>query len=68
MYPNMDGSGSDEESEDEVLQLHDVDGYHDAQNDLDAEVDEDFERVLSGGLSESSGHIDSDVFDYKVGL
>ncbi|BBN19325.1 protein MpREN [Marchantia polymorpha subsp. ruderalis] len=66
MYPNMDGSGSDEESEDEVLQLHDVDGYHDAQNDLDAEVDEDFERVLSGGLSESSGHIDSDVFDYKV--
>ncbi|CAM6128714.1 unnamed protein product [Calypogeia fissa] len=65
MYANMDGSGSDEEfEEDGVLGLRDVDGYHDAQNDL--EGDEDFDRVMSGGLSESSGHVESDVFDYKV--
>lgn len=67
MYANMDGSGSDEESEEDgVLGLRDVDGYHDAQNDLDAEADEDFDRVMSGGLSESSGHVETDVYDYKV--
>jgi AcrR family transcriptional regulator len=41
-------------------------GYHDAENDADQEMDEDDERVLSGKLSESSGYAGSDLYDYKV--
>lgn len=41
-------------------------GYHDAENDADPEVDGDPERVLSGKLSESSGYAGSDLYDYKV--
>ncbi|KAL2608815.1 hypothetical protein R1flu_027388 [Riccia fluitans] len=64
----IDALSSDDESmDDEVLTLQDVDpSYHDAPNVLDVEADEDFERVISGGLSGSSGHIDADVFGYKV--
>ncbi|KAJ4790749.1 Rho GTPase activation protein (RhoGAP) with PH domain-containing protein [Rhynchospora pubera] len=42
-------------------------GYHDAENDVDQEMNEgDAERVLSGKLSESSGYAGSDLYDYKV--
>lgn len=72
MYGNMEASGTDgsseEEDDDDTSNLmHDGDGnYHDAPNDLHDEVDEDTERALSGALSESSGNLGSDIFDYKV--
>uniref|UniRef100_A0A0D6QZ37 Rho-GAP domain-containing protein n=1 Tax=Araucaria cunninghamii TaxID=56994 RepID=A0A0D6QZ37_ARACU len=65
MYPQMDDSGTEGSSDDEVLQIRE-DGYHDAQNDLEAELEDDPERVLSGTLSESSGNGGSDLYDYKV--
>ncbi|KAH9321646.1 hypothetical protein KI387_016285 [Taxus chinensis] len=65
MYPQMDDSGSEGSTDDEVLQIRE-DGFHDAQNDLDAELEDDPERVLSGTLSESSGNVGSDLYDYKV--
>lgn len=43
-------------------------GYHDAENEVDPETDDDPERVLSGKLSESSGYAGSDLYDYKVPL
>ncbi|EFJ24423.1 hypothetical protein SELMODRAFT_442380 [Selaginella moellendorffii] len=66
MYPNLEGSESGESSEEEVLQMHETDGYHDAENDLDAQPDEDPERVHSGALSETSSNAGSDTFDYKA--
>lgn len=65
MYPQMEDSGSEGSSDDGVLQLRE-DGYHDAQNDLEAELEDDPDRVLSGTLSESSGNGGSDLYDYKV--
>jgi len=43
-------------------------GFHDAENDVDQEMDDDngAERILSGKLSESSGYAGSDLYDYKV--
>jgi hypothetical protein len=43
-------------------------GFHDAENDVDQEMEDDngVERILSGKLSESSGYADSDLYDYKV--
>ncbi|KAJ1297079.1 hypothetical protein BS78_01G350500 [Paspalum vaginatum] len=43
-------------------------GFHDAENDVDQEVDDDngAERILSGKLSESSGYAGSDLYDYKA--
>jgi hypothetical protein len=72
MYGHMEASVSDASSEDddddEALHvIRNVDaGYHDAANDLHEDIDEDAERALSGTLSESSGNLGSDVFDYKV--
>ncbi|CAK9218966.1 unnamed protein product [Sphagnum troendelagicum] len=72
MYGHMEASASDASSEDddddEALHvIRNVDaGYHDAANDLHEDIDEDAERALSGTLSESSGNLGSDVFDYKV--
>lgn len=60
-----ENSGSEESSDDENLDMKD-NGYHDAENDADPEVDGDPERVLSGKLSESSGYAGSDLYDYKV--
>ncbi|GLJ12541.1 hypothetical protein SUGI_0193210 [Cryptomeria japonica] len=65
MYPQMEDSGSEGSTDDEVLQIRE-DGFHDAQNDLEAELEDDPERVLSGTLSESSGNAGSDLYDYKV--
>lgn len=41
-------------------------GYHDAENEVDQETDDDADRVLSGKLSESSGYAGSDLYEYKV--
>lgn len=41
-------------------------GYHDAENEVDPDTDDDCDRILSGKLSESSGSAASDLYDYKV--
>lgn len=58
-------SGSEESSDDENLDMKD-NGFHDAENEVDPDSDDDRERVLSGKLSESSGSVASDLYDYKV--
>ncbi|KMZ56917.1 Rho GTPase-activating protein [Zostera marina] len=58
-------TASEESSDDGNLDAKE-NGYHDAENDVDQEVDDDTERVLSGKLSESSGYAGSDLYDYKV--
>jgi len=58
-------SGSEESSDDENLDMKD-NGFHDAENEVDPNSDDDRERVLSGKLSESSGSAASDLYDYKV--
>uniref|UniRef100_A0A1D1XKN5 Rho GTPase-activating protein 24 n=1 Tax=Anthurium amnicola TaxID=1678845 RepID=A0A1D1XKN5_9ARAE len=62
---HMEESGSDESTDDGNLEFK-GDGYHDAENDVDPEIDDDCDRVLSGKLSESSGYAGSDLYDYKV--
>lgn len=42
-------------------------GFHDAENDVDQELD-DAERILSGKMSESSACTGSDIYDCKVGM
>ncbi|KAG1331819.1 rho GTPase-activating protein 7 [Cocos nucifera] len=61
----IEDSGSEESTDDGNADVKD-NGYHDAENDVDPEVDDDPERVLSGKLSESSGYAGSDLYDYKV--
>lgn len=61
----MENSGSDDSSDDENMDVKE-NGYHDAENEVDQETDDDGERVLSGKLSESSGYAGSDLYDYKV--
>lgn len=58
-------SGSEESSDDETLDMKE-NGFHDAENEVDPDSDDDHERVLSGKLSESSGSVASDLYDYKV--
>jgi hypothetical protein len=59
-------SGTEEDSTDnENVNVKD-NGYHDAENEVDHETDEDPDRVLSGKLSESSGYGGSDLYDYKA--
>ncbi|WMV55617.1 hypothetical protein MTR67_049002 [Solanum verrucosum] len=60
-------SGSEESSDDENLDMKD-NGFHDAENEVDPNSDDDRERVLSGKLSESSGSAASDLYDYKYTL
>ncbi|KAM3324345.1 Rho GTPase-activating protein 7 [Capsicum baccatum] len=57
-------SGSEESSDNENMDIKD-NGYHDAENDVDPDTDEDCDRILSGKLSESSGSAASDLYDYK---
>ncbi|CAI0548655.1 unnamed protein product [Linum tenue] len=61
----MGKSGSEDSSDDENTDMKD-NNYHDAENEVDQETDDDAERVLSGKLSESSGSAGSDLYDYKV--
>lgn len=58
-------SGNIESSDDENLDMKD-NGFHDAENEVDPDSDDDCERLLSGKLSESSGSAASDLYDYKV--
>lgn len=60
-----DNSGSEDTSDDENPEIK-VNGYHDAENEVDPETDADFDRRHSGKLSESSGSAASDLYDYKV--
>ncbi|KAK4380344.1 hypothetical protein RND71_002206 [Anisodus tanguticus] len=57
-------SGSEESSDNENLDTRD-NGYHDAENEVDPDTDDDCDRILSGKLSESSGSAASDLYDYK---
>lgn len=71
MYGALEASGSEGSSDDEDVEasrmMNDAEGnFHDAANDLHEDNEEDAERALSGTLSESSGNLGSDVFDYKV--
>lgn len=61
----IENSGSDDSTDDENLDVK-GNGYHDAENEVGPDTDEDPERVLSGKLSESSGYAGSDLYDYKV--
>ncbi|CAL8153344.1 unnamed protein product [Prunus armeniaca] len=61
----IENSGSEDSSDDENLDVKD-NGYHDAENEVDPETDDDLDRVHSGKLSESSGYAGSDLYDYKA--
>ncbi|KAL5210233.1 hypothetical protein ABZP36_005856 [Zizania latifolia] len=63
----IEDSGS-EASIDDVNMDVKGNGFHDVENDVDQEMDDDngAERMLSGKLSESSGYAGSDLYDYKV--
>lgn len=61
----IENSGSEDSTDDENIDTKD-NGYHDAENEVDPETDDDRERVHSGKLSESSGYAGSDLYDYKV--
>lgn len=60
-----ENSCGEESTDDGQLDVK-VNGYHDVENDLNQEIDEDRQRVLSGKLSESSGYAGSDLYDYKA--
>ncbi|CAL5085208.1 unnamed protein product [Urochloa decumbens] len=56
-------SGSEKSTDDETVDMKD-NGFHDAENDVDQEID-DAERLLSGKLSETSACAHGDIYDYK---
>ncbi|KAJ6777467.1 RHO GTPASE-ACTIVATING PROTEIN 7-LIKE [Salix koriyanagi] len=60
----IENSLSDDSSDDENMDMKD-NGYHDAENEVDQDTDNDPERAHSGKLSESSGSAGSDLYDYK---
>lgn len=61
----IDNSVSDDSTDDETLEIK-KNGYHDAENEVQQETDDDQDRVLSGKLSETSGYAGSDLYDDKV--
>lgn len=61
----IENSGSEDTTDDENLDIKD-NGYHDAENEVDPDTDDDPERVLSGKMSESSGYAGGDLYDYKA--
>ncbi|XP_062172251.1 rho GTPase-activating protein 7 isoform X2 [Alnus glutinosa] len=61
----IENSGTEDSTDDENVDMKE-NGYHDAQNEVDPETDDDAERVHSGKLSESSGYAGSDLYDYKA--
>lgn len=61
----IENSGSEDSTDGENIDTKD-NGYHDAENEVDPETDDDRERVHSGKLSESSGYAGSDLYDYKA--
>ncbi|KAH7542185.1 hypothetical protein FEM48_Zijuj02G0046300 [Ziziphus jujuba var. spinosa] len=61
----IENSGSEDSTDDENIDLK-HNGYHDAENEVDPETDDEPERINSGKLSESSGYAGSDLYDYKA--
>ncbi|XP_027940101.1 rho GTPase-activating protein 7 isoform X3 [Vigna unguiculata] len=61
----VENSGSEDSTDDDNIDVKE-NGYHDAENEVDQETDEDADRVQSGKLSESSGYAGSDLYDYKA--
>lgn len=61
----VENSGSEDSTDDETVDTKD-NGYHDAENEVYEELNEDPERVLSGKLSGSSGYAGSDLYDNKA--
>ena len=57
-------SGSEESTDDETVDIKD-NGFHDAENDVDQELD-NAERLLSKKLSETSTCTRAELYDYKV--
>ncbi|XP_022856468.1 rho GTPase-activating protein 6-like isoform X2 [Olea europaea var. sylvestris] len=60
-----DNSDSEDTTDDENIDIKN-NGYHDAENEVDPETEDDCYRRLSGKLSESSGSAASDLYDYKL--
>ncbi|KAL8099655.1 hypothetical protein AgCh_032060 [Apium graveolens] len=58
-------SVSDDSTDDETMDIK-KNGYHDAENEVHQESDDDQDRVLSGKLSETSGYAGSDLYDDKA--
>ncbi|PIA53778.1 hypothetical protein AQUCO_00900392v1 [Aquilegia coerulea] len=58
-------SGSEDSTDDETLAAKD-NGFHDAENEIAAELNDDPERIFRGKLSESSGYAGSDLYDNKA--
>jgi len=61
----VENSGSEDSTDDDNIDVKE-NGYHDAENEVDQETDDDADRIQSGKLSESSGYAGSDLYDYKV--
>ncbi|KAL3035648.1 hypothetical protein AAZX31_02G263000 [Glycine max] len=61
----VENSGSEDSTDDDNIDVKE-NGYHDAENEVDQETDDDADRVQSGKLSESSGYAGSDLYDYKA--
>ncbi|XP_057441433.1 rho GTPase-activating protein 7 [Lotus japonicus] len=61
----VENSGTEESTDDDNIDVKE-NGYHDAENEVDQETDDDADRVHSGKSSESSGYAGSDLYDYKA--
>ncbi|KAF7833322.1 rho GTPase-activating protein 7-like isoform X1 [Senna tora] len=61
----IENSETEESTDDDNIDVKD-NGYHDAENEVDQETDDDADRVHSGKMSESSGYAGSDLYDYKA--
>ncbi|KAG4953070.1 hypothetical protein JHK87_038664 [Glycine soja] len=61
----VENSGSEDSTDDDNIDVKE-NGYHDAENEVDQETDDDADRIQSGKLSESSGYAGSDLYDYKA--
>ncbi|CAM8913456.1 unnamed protein product [Rhodiola kirilowii] len=63
----IENSGSEDSTDDEQMDMKE-NGFHDAENEIDHESDNDDDplRVLSSKLSESSGYAGRDLYDYKA--
>ncbi|XP_061346282.1 rho GTPase-activating protein 7-like isoform X1 [Gastrolobium bilobum] len=61
----VENSGTEDSTDDDNIDVKE-NGYHDAENEVDQETDDDADRVHSGKLSESSGYAGSDLYDYKA--
>lgn len=62
----VENSGSEDSTDDDDNIDVKENGYHDAENEVDQDTDDDADRVQSGKLSESSGYAGSDLYDYKA--